>query len=148
MYQLAQINVARMVGVNISDPIMAEFVGNLDKVNVLAEESEGFIWRLKDETKSAYNFNPYHDEQIIINISVWKNIECLEHFTFNTFHTDFIRRRKEWFKQYGTAHFAMWWIREGNYPRVEQSMARLKFLQTKVATSKAFDFKNRFAQPS
>lgn len=41
MYQLAEINVARMIGVNIDDPIMQEFVDNLDSVNLLAESSEG-----------------------------------------------------------------------------------------------------------
>lgn len=50
MYQLAQINVARMIGVNIVDPIMQEFMDNLDGVNQLAENSAGFIWRLKDES--------------------------------------------------------------------------------------------------
>ena len=45
-YQIAEINVARMKGININDPIMKEFVDNLDKVNALAESSPGFVWRL------------------------------------------------------------------------------------------------------
>ena len=90
MYQLAQINVAKMIGVNINDPIMKEFVDNLDQINQLAENSEGFIWRLKDETDNATDFNPFNDEQIIINISVWKDIESLENFTYRTFHTEFL----------------------------------------------------------
>ena len=56
-YQLAQINVARMIGVNLEDPIMKEFVDNLDSVNELAENSSGFIWRLKDDSNNASNFN-------------------------------------------------------------------------------------------
>ena len=47
-HQIAQINIARMIGVNIDDPIMQEFVDNLDSVNELAESSPGFIWRIKD----------------------------------------------------------------------------------------------------
>ncbi len=46
MYQLVQINVARMKGVSINNPIMKEFADNLDGVNALAESSRGFIWRL------------------------------------------------------------------------------------------------------
>ncbi len=69
-YQIAQINIARMKGVNINDPIMKEFVDNLDRVNALAESSAGFVWRLKDDTNNATNLNPYDDEQVIINVSV------------------------------------------------------------------------------
>jgi len=54
-----------MKGVNINDPIMQEFVENLEQVNKLAESSEGFVWRLKDENNDATSFNPYNDEQVI-----------------------------------------------------------------------------------
>ena len=53
MFQLAEINIARMEGVNINDPIMQEFVENLERVNSIAEASEGFVWRLKDENNNA-----------------------------------------------------------------------------------------------
>lgn len=96
-FQLAQINVARMKGASIDDPVMKEFVDNLDKINSLAESSKGFVWRLKDETNNATHLNPYSDEQVIINISVWETIEDLESFVYRSFHTDFLRRRKEWF---------------------------------------------------
>ena len=69
-FQIAQINIGRIKGVNIDDPIMKEFVDNLDKVNNLAENSKGFVWRLKDENNNATNLNPYDDEQVIINVSV------------------------------------------------------------------------------
>ena len=44
-FQVAQINIGRIKGVSIDDPIMKEFVDNLDRVNALAENSKGFIWR-------------------------------------------------------------------------------------------------------
>ena len=47
--QIAEINIARMKGVNIQDPVMLEFVENLEKVNAIAEGSEGFVWRLKEK---------------------------------------------------------------------------------------------------
>ncbi len=147
MYQLAQINVARMIGVNMEDPIMKEFVDNLDKVNQLAENSEGFIWRLKDESNNASNFNPFNDDQIIINISVWESIEALEDFTYKTFHTDFLRRRKEWFNKYGKAHFALWWIKEGEFPTVEEAVDRLEYFQKNGSTDVAFDFRKKMPKP-
>ena len=39
---MAQINIGRIKGVSIDDPIMKEFVDNLDSVNALAENSKGF----------------------------------------------------------------------------------------------------------
>ncbi|SMO58571.1 protein of unknown function [Chryseobacterium rhizoplanae] len=147
MYQLAQINVARMIGTNIEDPIMNEFVSHLDSVNRLAEESDGFIWRLKDDENNATSFNPFNDEQIIINISVWKDIESLEYYTYKTFHVDFVRRRKEWFQKYGKAYYALWWIKDKEYPTTDEAMKRLEYLQEKGSSSYAFNFQSVFQKP-
>jgi len=148
MYQLAEINVAKMIGVNIDDPIMKEFVDNLDRVNQLAEESKGFIWRMKDEENNATSFNPFNDEQVIINLSVWQDIDSLQHFTYKTFHTDFLKRKKEWFAKYGKIHFALWWIKAGNYPTIEEAIERLDYLQLNEPSEKAFNFKVQFPKPS
>ena len=147
MHQLAQINVARMIGVNIDDPIMKEFVDNLDSVNELAESSAGFVWRLKDESNNASSFNPYNDEQIIINISVWEDVDSLEQFTYKTFHTDFLKRRKEWFMKYGQAHFALWWIKENQFPTIDEAVKRLEHYQKNGPSEHAFNFKQRYNQP-
>ncbi|HAI37500.1 MULTISPECIES: DUF3291 domain-containing protein [unclassified Maribacter] len=146
-YQLAQINISRMIGVNINDPIMKEFVDNLDKVNNLAEQSEGFVWRLKDENNDATSFNPYNDEQVIINISVWQSIASLETFVYKTVHTDFLKRRKEWFQKFGKVTTAMWWISEGDFPSVENAVEQLDYLQKNGPSQKIFDFRNKYAPP-
>lgn len=88
-YHLAEINIARMKGVNIDNHIMKEFVDNLAIVNGIAESSPGFVWRLKDENNNATSLNPYDDEQVIINVSVWERIEDLENFMYKTFHSEF-----------------------------------------------------------
>ncbi len=146
-FQLAQINVARMKGVSIDDPVMKEFVDNLDKINSLAESSKGFVWRLKDESNNATHLNPYSDEQVIINISVWETIEDFESFVYRSFHTDFLRRRKEWFHLYGKAYTAMWWIPAGQFPTVQEATEKLDLLQRNGASENVFDFKNKFQQP-
>ena len=145
--QIAGINVARMKGVDINDPIMKQFVDNLERVNNLAENSEGFIWRLKDENDDATSFKPYNDEQVIINISVWDSIESLKDFVFKTFHSDFLKRRKEWFKSYGKIQVAMWWIQEGEIPTIEEAVDKLEYLQKNVPSEMVFDFKNIFPKP-
>ena len=46
MYHLAQINVAHVRG-GPEDAFMAGFFDNLDRINKLAEDSPGFVWRLQ-----------------------------------------------------------------------------------------------------
>ncbi len=147
-YQLAEINIARMKGVNINEPIMKEFVDNLDTVNEVAENSNGFVWRLKDDNNNATNLNPYDDEQIIINISVWESIEDLENFMYKTFHSDFLKRRKEWFHRFGKVYTAMWWTPSGQFPSLQEAVDNLDYLEKLGATQKVFDFKTKFPKPN
>jgi hypothetical protein len=147
-YHLAQINVARMLGTNIDDPVMQEFVDNIDRINALAEASPGFIWRLQDESNDATSFNPYGDEQLIINISVWEDVDTLRAFVFRTGHADFVRRRKAWFRKFGKAYMAMWWLPASQVPTVDEAVARLAHLQTHGPSAYAFDFKALFLPPS
>jgi uncharacterized protein DUF3291 len=146
-YHLAQINIARMKGVNINDPVMKEFVDNLDRVNTIAESSDGFIWRLKDEGNNATSLNPYDDEQVIINVSVWENIETLEKFMYKTFHSEFLKRRREWFQTFGKAYTGMWWTPKGQFPTIQQAVDKLDYLQKNGASATVFDFRKKFPVP-
>ncbi len=146
-YHIAEINIARMKGVDIQDPIMKEFVDNLDAVNQVAEKSEGFVWRLKDESNNATSLNPYQDEQILVNVSVWSSIEALEEFMYRTFHADFLKRRKEWFTSFGTAHTAMWWIPAGHLPTLQEATDKLAQLQAEGPSPEVFDFRTKFPAP-
>jgi len=137
-----------MKGVNIDDPIMKEFVDNLDNVNVLAEKSEGFVWRLKDESNNATHLNPLDDEQIIINMSVWEDIESLEQFVFSTSHVEFMKRRKEWFVSYGKVYFAMWWVEKGTIPTIDEAIQKLDELEKNGASAKVFNFRKKFPKPN
>jgi hypothetical protein len=146
-FQIAQINIGRINGVNIEDPIMKEFVANLDSINALAENSKGFVWRLKDDSNNATNLNPCNDEQIIINISAWETIEDLENFVYRTVHSNFLRRRKEWFQSFGKAYAAMWWIPAGQFPTIQEAMEKLDYFQENGPSKTVFDYKNKYPQP-
>jgi hypothetical protein len=143
-FHLAQLNIARMRGVNIEDPIMASFVAQLGDINALAEDSPGFIWRLKDDDGNATHFNPFHDERIIINLSVWKTIEDLENFVFKSRHLEVMKNRRTWFENFGKAYLVLWWIPAGHTPSVEEAISRLTHLQNNGSSQYAFDFRNKF----
>ena len=44
-FQLAQINIARLKA-PLDSHELKDFVDNLDRINALAESSDGFVWRL------------------------------------------------------------------------------------------------------
>jgi Domain of unknown function (DUF3291) len=97
-YQLAQINIARMVA-PLTDPVMADFVANLKPINALAEASPGFVWRFQTEQGDATAERPYDDDRIVINFSVWEDVTSLRDFVYRSAHSGFLKRRQEWFER-------------------------------------------------
>jgi Domain of unknown function (DUF3291) len=124
---LAELNIGRFKHAT-DDPRMAEFMDNLDRVNAIAERSDGFIWRLKDETGNATGIRPFADPDMAVNMSVWRDAESLERYVWNTVHKQFYRKRAEWFSLMEKQHFAMWWVDEGHLPSLEEAKARLEHL--------------------
>jgi hypothetical protein len=45
-YHLAQLNIAAMHE-PLESPSMADFVASLERINALAEQAPGFVWRLE-----------------------------------------------------------------------------------------------------
>jgi Domain of unknown function (DUF3291) len=141
---VAQLNIARMIGKNIDDPVMIEFVNQLDEINLLAEQSDGFIWRLKSDNGNATSYNPYNDDRLIINFSVWENAALLKEFVYNSAHKVVMRDRKKWFENFGEPYYVLWHIPEGTIPTIDEAVERLACLQQNGPTAYAFDFKNIF----
>ena len=75
---LAQLNVAKLK-YPIDDPRVAEFVENLDRVNAVADRSDGFVWRLQDDSGNATDIHVFDDQSIVVNMSVWLDPTALEH---------------------------------------------------------------------
>jgi hypothetical protein len=140
---LAQVNVAKMLG-PIDGPVMAGFVANLDPVNALAESSEGFLWRLKTDDNNATSIKMYDDDFLIVNMSVWKDIDALFKFVYNSNHVEVFKRKKEWFERMPQMHMACWYVPAGYNPTVVDAAKRLEHLRTKGETPHAFSFKKRF----
>ena len=142
-YQLAQINIAKIIA-PLDNPVMKDFVDNLDRINDLAETSEGFIWRLKDESNSATNLRVFDDDMIIVNMSVWNDIDSLMNYVYKTDHAIFLRRRKEWFEKMPDAFMALWYVPEGSTPSVADAVVRLEYLKAHGETPYAFTFRKKY----
>jgi hypothetical protein len=140
---LAQLNIAK-VKFDLDSPEMADFVNNLDPINAIAESSPGFIWRLKDETGDATGIEIEGHPDIIVNMSVWEDINALKNFMFKTHHVDFLKRKKEWFVPMSEASYVLWWVPEGHIPTVQEAMTKLEHLQQYGETPDAFSFKSNY----
>ena len=138
---LAQLNIGRL-RFPTDDPRMADFMNNLDLVNGLAERSEGFVWRLKDESGNATGIRPYDDPLMAVNLSVWKSLETLERFVWQTIHKRFYGRRSEWFAPMEKPHLVMWWVPAGHRPGIEEAKERLEHLAANGPSAHAFGWES------
>lgn len=142
-YHIAQVNIGRMLAPT-DDPIMADFMNNLDRINALAESAPGFVWRLQTDEGNATALRVFEDDWLLINMSVWTDVEALYEYTFKTEHAQFVRRRREWFEKFDQHYFAMWWIEAGTEPTPADAKAALAHLDEHGPTPRAFTFKPRF----
>ncbi|GAA4882017.1 DUF3291 domain-containing protein [Flaviramulus aquimarinus] len=140
---LAQVNIAKRLA-PMDDPIMQDFVNNLDKINAIADLSDGFVWRLQDEDKDEA-VSIFKDDTLVINMSVWKNLESLFNYTYNSGHIEVFKRKKEWFSKMKMMHMAFWYVPEGYEPTFQDAKNRLDYLNVHGDTPYAFSFKSKFS---
>jgi hypothetical protein len=145
-FELAQFNVARPLA-PLESGVMAEFMGALDSVNALAQAAPGFVWRLQDDSGNATALHPMGPD-VIVNMSVWRDIDSLSDFVHRSGHVDYLRRRREWFQRIAEAYVVLWWVPAGHRPTVEEGVGRLLRLRAEGPSAGAFTFREAFASPS
>ncbi len=145
-YQLAQLNIATMKH-PLDSPEMADFMNNLDPVNALADVAPGFVWRLQTEDGNATSISHFGDD-IIVNMSVWTDLDALHDFVFRTMHAKIMARRKAWFERMESAYTVLWWIPEGTTPGLDEARGRLAHLRAYGPSPEAFTFKHPFPAPA
>ncbi len=139
---LAQVNIAKRLA-PLDDPIMQDFINNLDKINAIADSSDGFIWRLQNEDKDEA-VSVFQDDSLVINMSVWENLDVLFNYTYNSGHIEVFKRKKEWFSKMKMMHMAFWYVPIGYEPTFQDANDRLVYLNKHGDTPFAFSFKNKF----
>lgn len=146
-YHLAQANIARFKA-SLDDPIMKEFVDFLEPVNRFAEESKGFLWRLKDEQgrPASYIESPFKDEMMAVNISLWEDVASFSAFVYGSVHSYFLRNKKKWFDLKGPSQFVLWWLPEGITPTLEMAKEKLEALEKNGPSPAAFTMR-KFYDP-
>lgn len=137
---LAQFNIAR-IKYPLDDPRMAEFVDNVERVNTLAEQIEGFVWRLQDASGHAMHMQVYGDPRILPNLTVWENVGALERFVWRTVHSRFYGRRAEWFERIETP-LVLWHVPAGARPTLADGVERLEHFKEHGPSDFAFSWES------
>ena len=83
-YHLAQINIAQMKA-PLHLLVMKTFVDQIAEINALADNSLGFVWRLKDQFGDATSIRPL-GSTILVNMSVWESPEHLMDYAYKSAH--------------------------------------------------------------
>ena len=142
-YQIAQINIAQAQD-SMESETMNGFVERLDEINTLADKSPGFVWRLETEEGDATAIQAFDDPLMIVNMSVWENIESLKNYVYKSMHVELIRDRDAWFNKITKVHQALWWVPEGHIPSIEEGKKKLNYLQQHGSNDEVFTFAKPF----
>lgn len=153
-FHLAQVNLAYARG-DETDPVMTDFMAQLDEINALAERSPGFVWRYMTDSRDPSQ-RELENSRVLFNMSVWESAEALHAFTYRTQHAKVFASRKKWFDEWkeragtlrelgeGVPFLALWWIPAGHLPTPAEALERLRSLGAKGPTAQAFTFKRLF----
>lgn len=141
-HHLAQLNIAQMKFA-IDDPAMAEFVDRLADINALADNADGFVWRLQTDEGDATAID-YFNADMLVNMSVWEDLESLRTYVYRSAHNEVMARRKQWFERITDAYTVLWWVPAGHIPTLGEAAQRLDSLRRHGPGRFAFTFKQPF----
>lgn len=145
-FHLAQYNIAKLVA-PLDSSQLVDFMAALDPLNRLADESPGFVWRHQTEEGNSTSVRVRDDPMIIINFSVWEDVDSLFEYAYHSAHVEIFRRRREFFHEHAKPYLALWWVPAGHEPTVEEAEERLRHLEEHGPSPHAFTFKKRFPSP-
>jgi len=141
-YCLAQANIARLL-VPADDPLLADFVAQLDRINALAENSPGFVWRYVSDARKPED-REYDDPMMLFNMSVWESAEHLYDYAYKSAHAQVFADRRKWFEKLSQPQMVLWWVPSQHRPAVAEAQQRLNLLAAHGPGPRAFTFRVRF----
>jgi hypothetical protein len=150
-WQLAQVNIGRLRE-PLDHPQLAAFVEALDPVNAVADRAPGFVWRLQTDEGNAtsvegFTWDAGESAGLIINMSVWTDVEHLTSFVLGDLHRAILRRRREFFQKMTEAYLACWWVPKGHRPSTDEAEQRIRHLRANGPTPFAFTLRHHFPPP-
>ncbi|WP_277816058.1 DUF3291 domain-containing protein [Streptomyces graminilatus] len=142
-YELAQVNIGRLKA-PLESAELQPFAEGLAPVNAVADASDGFVWRLRDDDTGDATGMRVFDEWTLVNLSVWRDPDALTAFMYQGLHRELLARRREFFERLEEAVAALWWVPAGHRPTVEEAETRLLHLRAHGPTEYAFTLRASF----
>lgn len=125
---IAQMNWGRMK-YPADDPRLRDFLDSLAEVYGFAERHPGFIWRIADGAIAAELKAHGFDDRMSATVSVWKSVDDLSDYTFNSMHGRYLDRRSEWFETVDGPQLIIWDVEDDDRPTFAEAWARLTALR-------------------
>ncbi|WP_442513780.1 DUF3291 domain-containing protein [Pseudomonas promysalinigenes] len=119
------------------DPRMEEFYASTGYINGIAEKHSGFIWRELEENQPL--LDQLWGEGYLYTLSLWRDVESLKDFLYNTPHKTLMRRGGDWFDPISHPRVVLWWVEEGHVPTLREAHSRLIQLYEVGPSHDAFD---------
>ncbi len=107
------------------------------------------MWRLQTEDGNAtavhaFSWDTEGSSGVIVNLSVWSDVEHLAEFVFGELHRQVLRRRREWFQRMTEAYTACWWVPAGYRPTTDDAEHRIRHLRAHGPTPHAFTLREHY----
>ena len=99
---------------------------------------------MKDKENNATSIKAIEDGFLIMNMSVWENMELLKNYGYNSLHVEIVKRKKEWFEKMDQMHMALWYIEKGKSPTPMEAKEKLEYFREFGESPLAFSFKSKF----
>ena len=116
------------------------------RINRLAEQSPGFVWRLQDESGDATDLRMLDDEpELLVNLTVWQDLDSFQNYVYRTEHAQFMRRRREWFEKMERPVMALWWIPAGHIPDLSEAREKYLLLEKQGPSAEVFTARKSFS---
>jgi len=147
-YALAQLNIGRLLAPLDSDQLSG-FVAALEPINARADAAPGFIWRLTgaDGTDDAASERFFGETDLLLNMSVWRDLASLNDFVFRGPHVQVMRQRRSWFHLMTEVYTALWWVSIDVRPTIADAEERLLHLREHGPTEYVFNFRQPLPAP-
>lgn len=81
---------------------------------------------------------------LIVNMSVWADVESLASYVYGEAHRAIMKRRREFFLPMSEAYTACWWEPAGHRPGTDEAEDRLRHLRTHGPTPYSFTLRRHF----
>lgn len=121
---------------------MEGFYENVDRINGIAENSPGFIWREANEDEEE--LERLCGKGYLYTLSVWNDVASLKSFLYHSPHVDMLKKGHEWFHKIAHPRMVLWWAESGQIPTLLEAHERLVCLCEKGPSYHAFDLKNAY----